>query len=144
MRPAISPRPQTNPAVRIASRPRADPHPRAFADVVARGQDDFVVLDTAPTGHSLLLLDALFTESGQLLAHGRLSERGLRRALATPVEPGGVIGETSLRQPPVRPLVRSSARASDNTEDWSGDGSVCPNGVRCLTRSTARRAAPRR
>ncbi len=31
---------------------------RAFADVVARGQDDFVVLDTAPTGHSLLLLDA--------------------------------------------------------------------------------------
>ena len=31
---------------------------RAFADVVARGQDEFVVLDTAPTGHSLLLLDA--------------------------------------------------------------------------------------
>ena len=31
---------------------------RAFADVVARGQDGFVVLDTAPTGHSLLLLDA--------------------------------------------------------------------------------------
>ena len=31
---------------------------RAFSDVVARGQDDFVVLDTAPTGHSLLLLDA--------------------------------------------------------------------------------------
>jgi arsenite-transporting ATPase len=31
---------------------------RAFADVVSRGQDDFVVLDTAPTGHSLLLLDA--------------------------------------------------------------------------------------
>jgi len=26
------------------------------------------------------------TESGQLLAHGRLSERGLRRALATPAE----------------------------------------------------------
>ena len=31
---------------------------RAFADVVARGQEGFVVLDTAPTGHSLLLLDA--------------------------------------------------------------------------------------
>ena len=31
---------------------------RAFADTVARGQDGFVVLDTAPTGHSLLLLDA--------------------------------------------------------------------------------------
>ena len=32
------------------------------------------------------LLPALFTESGQLLAHGRLSERGLRRALSTPAE----------------------------------------------------------
>jgi arsenite-transporting ATPase len=34
---------------------------RAFARVVARGEDRFVVLDTAPTGHTLLLLDA--TES---------------------------------------------------------------------------------
>ena len=31
---------------------------RAFADTVACGEDGFVVLDTAPTGHSLLLLDA--------------------------------------------------------------------------------------
>ena len=31
---------------------------RAFADIVAGGEDGFVVLDTAPTGHSLLLLDA--------------------------------------------------------------------------------------
>ena len=31
---------------------------RAFADTVAAGTDGFVVLDTAPTGHSLLLLDA--------------------------------------------------------------------------------------
>jgi arsenite/tail-anchored protein-transporting ATPase len=34
---------------------------RAFARVVAQGRDRFVVLDTAPTGHTLLLLDA--TES---------------------------------------------------------------------------------
>lgn len=31
---------------------------RAFADAVAKGQDQFVVLDTAPTGHTILLLDA--------------------------------------------------------------------------------------
>jgi arsenite-transporting ATPase len=31
---------------------------RAFAQTVAQGADRFVILDTAPTGHSLLLLDA--------------------------------------------------------------------------------------
>ncbi len=31
---------------------------RAFAQVVAEGQNQFVVLDTAPTGHTILLLDA--------------------------------------------------------------------------------------
>ncbi|WP_257064476.1 arsenical pump-driving ATPase [Priestia megaterium] len=34
---------------------------RAFADVVAKSNDEIVVIDTAPTGHTLLLLDA--TES---------------------------------------------------------------------------------
>jgi len=31
---------------------------RAFADTLARGDDGFVIIDTAPTGHTILLLDA--------------------------------------------------------------------------------------
>ncbi|HSI66798.1 MAG TPA: arsenical pump-driving ATPase [Planococcus sp. (in: firmicutes)] len=31
---------------------------RAFADLVARADDEIVIIDTAPTGHTLLLLDA--------------------------------------------------------------------------------------
>ncbi|MBS1989207.1 MAG: arsenical pump-driving ATPase [Cyanobacteria bacterium SZAS LIN-3] len=31
---------------------------RSFANIVAQGKDRFVVLDTAPTGHTILLLDA--------------------------------------------------------------------------------------
>lgn len=31
---------------------------RAFAETVAQGQDRFVVIDTAPTGHTILLMDA--------------------------------------------------------------------------------------
>lgn len=41
---------------------------RAFAREVARGEDGFVIVDTAPTGHTLLLLDAS-------LAYHRETER---------------------------------------------------------------------
>jgi arsenite-transporting ATPase len=40
---------------------------RAFAETVARGADRFVVIDTAPTGHTLLLLDAAETYHREVL-----------------------------------------------------------------------------
>jgi len=44
---------------------------RAFAREVAKGRDRFVVLDTAPTGHTLLLLDASESHSRQLEKQAR-------------------------------------------------------------------------
>ena len=68
-------------------------HARRVLDTLAA--DGLLVWGEAATGtpngearqpNTPDLLPALFNESGQLLAHGRLSERGLRRALATPAE----------------------------------------------------------
>ncbi|MDP6525980.1 MAG: arsenical pump-driving ATPase [Kiritimatiellia bacterium] len=42
---------------------------RAFAETVAMGRDRFVVLDTAPTGHTLLLLDATEAYHRQVQRH---------------------------------------------------------------------------
>ncbi len=43
---------------------------RAFARTVADGKDGFVVLDTAPTGHTLLLMDATEAYHREALRHG--------------------------------------------------------------------------
>lgn len=40
---------------------------RAFAKAVAEGQDKFVVLDTAPTGHTILLLDSALAYHREVL-----------------------------------------------------------------------------
>ncbi len=47
---------------------------RAFARTVAQGQDGFVVLDTAPTGHTLLLLDATQSYHRELERQSRTTQ----------------------------------------------------------------------
>jgi arsenite-transporting ATPase len=94
---------------------------RAFARTVARGRDQFVVLDTAPTGHTLLLLDAteayhreiarkasnLPAEVLQLLP--RLRDPGFTRVLivtlpeATPVHEAAAL-QADLRRAQIEPF----------------------------------------
>ncbi|OFX20170.1 MAG: arsenical pump-driving ATPase [Anaeromyxobacter sp. RBG_16_69_14] len=60
---------------------------RAFARTVAEGADAFVVLDTAPTGHTILLLDAAESYHREVLRQGsRMPEsvRGLLPRLRDP------------------------------------------------------------
>ena len=53
----------------------------AFAEEVARGQDGFVVLDTAPTGHTLLLLDATEAYHREVLKNGAALPEAVQRLL---------------------------------------------------------------
>ena len=54
---------------------------RAFADTVARGEDQFVVIDTAPTGHTLLLLDAAEAYHREVLRKASGTSSAVRRLL---------------------------------------------------------------
>lgn len=52
---------------------------RAFAETVAKGEDGFVVIDTAPTGHTLLLLDAAESYHREVLRQPSGSPEAVRR-----------------------------------------------------------------
>ena len=54
---------------------------RAFADTVAQGEDQFVVIDTAPTGHTLLLLDAAEAYHREVLRKSSGTSDAVRRLL---------------------------------------------------------------
>ncbi len=54
---------------------------RAFADAVAQGEDQFVVIDTAPTGHTLLLLDAAEAYHREVLRKPSGSPEAVQRLL---------------------------------------------------------------
>ncbi|HET7754125.1 MAG TPA: arsenical pump-driving ATPase [Anaeromyxobacteraceae bacterium] len=54
---------------------------RAFARTVAEGEDGIVVLDTAPTGHTILLLDAAESYHREVLRQGSAMPDSVRQLL---------------------------------------------------------------
>jgi arsenite-transporting ATPase len=54
---------------------------RAFARTVALGQEELVVLDTAPTGHTILLLDAAESYHREVLRQGSKMPESVRQLL---------------------------------------------------------------
>jgi arsenite-transporting ATPase len=54
---------------------------RAFAEAVAAGADQFVVLDTAPTGHTILLLDAALAYHREVLRQSSQMPESVERLL---------------------------------------------------------------
>jgi len=109
---------------------------RAFARVVAQGQDRFVVLDTAPTGHTLLLLDATEAYHREIARNNsdmpeevlqllpRLRDPGFTRVLivtlpeATPVHEAAAL-QADLRRAQIEPFawVINQSFAESGTRD---------------------------
>ncbi|HJV21934.1 MAG TPA: arsenical pump-driving ATPase [Holophagaceae bacterium] len=54
---------------------------RAFAETVAQGREGFVIIDTAPTGHTLLLLDAAETYHREVLRQSSDAPESVRQLL---------------------------------------------------------------
>ncbi len=95
---------------------------RAFAQAVAGGKNGFVVLDTAPTGHTILLLDAALAYHREVSRHAsrmpesveqllpRLRDPNFTRVLiVTLPEPTPVHEAVSLQQDLVRAGIRPFA-----------------------------------
>lgn len=109
---------------------------RAFAQIVAQGKNRFVVLDTAPTGHTLLLLDATEAYHREIARNNsdmpeevlqllpRLRDPNFTRILivtlpeATPVHEAASL-QTDLRRAKIEPFawVINQSFAGANTRD---------------------------
>jgi arsenite-transporting ATPase len=86
---------------------------RAFAREVGRGKDGFVVLDTAPTGHTLLLLDASQSHLRELERQGRQSSTDDVQSLLTRLRDPAFTSVLLVTLPEATPVHEAAALQHD-------------------------------
>jgi len=107
---------------------------RAFAETVAHGEDSFVVIDTAPTGHTLLLLDAAEAYHREVLRKASGSPEAVQRLLPRLRDPAftHVLLVTLPEATPIHEamqLERDLARAEIRPFAWVVNQSLTPLNV---------------
>ncbi len=86
----------------------------AFSHIVAEARSAFVVLDTAPTGHSLLLMDATGAYHRQMVRQSALQDRRAHHDAADAAAGSGTdAGSCSWRWPKPRRYREASALQDD-------------------------------
>ena len=107
---------------------------RAFAETVAEGKDRFVIIDTAPTGHTLLLLDAAESYHREVLKKPSGSPEAVQMLLPRLRDPDftHVLLVTLPEATPIHEamqLERDLARADIRPFAWIINQSLSPLGV---------------